>query len=117
MLVLRRVLALLIAFPVAVVLIMFAIANRHAVQLVLDPLRPDAPMVSLVLPFYTYLFAALLAGVVLGGCAAWFSQSRWRRAARLRSHEAARWQAEADRLTRERDQAAMNQRGIATARS
>jgi hypothetical protein len=33
----------------------------------------------------------------------WASQGRWRKAARLKAKEAARWHAEADRLTRERD--------------
>jgi hypothetical protein len=33
----------------------------------------------------------------------WLSQSRWRRSARVQGKAAARWHAEADRLTRERD--------------
>jgi len=101
--VLRRAMRLLVALPVAVVLITLAVANRHAVRLILDPFRPDDPVVSLVLPFYAYLFAALIIGVLTGGSAAWLAQSRWRRAARRRATEAVRWQAEADRLTRERD--------------
>jgi hypothetical protein len=59
--------------------------------------------VSLALPFYAYLFIALLLGVLLGGTAMWLSQSRWRRNARHHGRAAARWHAEADRLTRERD--------------
>ena len=101
--VLRRIVWLLIAFPAAVLLVTLAVANRHEVRLVLDPFRPETPVVSLVLPFYAYLFGTLLA----------------RRAARRHWHvahpgplaphrappqaEARRWQAEADRLTRERD--------------
>src|SRR5262245_20549897 len=94
---------LLVAVPVAIVLITLAVANRHGVRLVLDPFRPDDPVLSLVLPFYAYLFAALFMGVLIGGSAAWLAQSQWRRAARRRAAEAVRWQAEADRLTRERD--------------
>jgi uncharacterized integral membrane protein len=101
--VLRRITWILIAFPAAVVLVTLAIANRHSVQLVLDPFRPDAPALSLVLPFYAYLFAALVAGVVLGGFATWITQHHWRRSARLKTNEARRWHQEADRLTRERD--------------
>jgi hypothetical protein len=93
----------LIAFPVAVLLVTLAVANRHAVRLVLDPFRPEAPVVSLVLPFYVYLFGALVLGVLAGGTAAWMGQSRWRRTARTRAQEASRWHAEADRLARERD--------------
>jgi len=60
-------------------------------------------VLSVVLPFYGFLFGALLIGVLLGGTATWLSQSRWRRTARVRSGEARRWQTEADRLMRERD--------------
>lgn len=102
---LKRIVSLLIAFPAAALLITLAVANRHAVTLVLDPFRPEAPVVSLSLPFYVYLFAALIAGVAMGGVATWLSQSRYRRAARNRGAEARRWQAEADRLSRERDAA------------
>ncbi len=100
---LRRILWLLTAFPAAALLITLAVANRHAVRLVLDPFRPESPVLSVVLPFYAFLLGALLVGVLLGGAATWFSQGRWRRTARQRSGEAKRWQAEADRLTRERD--------------
>lgn len=100
---LRRIAWILIAFPVAVVLVALAIANRHSVQLILDPFRPEAPAMSLVLPFYAYLFVALVVGVVLGGAATWVTQRHWRRSARVKTHEARRWHAEADRLTRERD--------------
>lgn len=100
---LRRIVLLLVAFPAAALLITLAIANRHSVRLVLDPFRPDAPVLSMVLPFYAYLFAALFVGILLGGTAVWLGQGRWRRTARNRAQEAMRWQAEADRLARERD--------------
>lgn len=100
---LKRIFWLLTAFPAAALLITLAVANRHSVRLVLDPFRPDAPVLSIVLPFYGFLFGTLLIGVLLGGTATWLSQGRWRRTARQRSGEAKRWQGEADRLMRERD--------------
>ena len=100
---LRRIVWLLIALPAGLLLVTLAVANRHEVRLVLDPFRPEAPVVSIVLPFYAYLLAALVVGVLLGGVAMWMSQSRWRRSARVQGKAAARWHAEADRLTRERD--------------
>lgn len=100
---LRRIIGLLIAFPAALLLVTLAVANRHSVKLVLDPFRPETPVISLQLPFYVYLLGALIAGVVLGGMATWASQGRWRKTARQRTQDAMRWQAEADRLTRERD--------------
>ena len=99
----RRIIWLAIVFPAAAALVTLAIANRHRVRLVLDPFRPADPTISLVLPFYAYLFGALLLGVVVGGLATWMTQATWRRYARQRAAEARRWQAEADRLTRERD--------------
>ncbi len=113
---LKRIASLLLAFPLAVVLVAIAVANRHAVKLVLDPFRPEAPALSVSLPFYAYLFGALLIGVLAGGAAAWIGQSRWRRTARHRTQEAVRWRAEADRLARERDaqvQAGGGAKGIA----
>lgn len=100
---LRRIVWLLIAFPAGLLLVTLAVVNRHEVRLVLDPFRPEAPVVSLVLPFYAYLFGILLIGVLLGGTAMWMSQARWRRSARLQGRAAARWHGEADRLIRERD--------------
>ena len=104
---LRRVVWLLVAFPAAAILVTLAVANRHAVRLVLDPFRPEEPVLWIDLPFYAYLLIALVIGVALGGTATWMTQSRWRRTARRRAQEALRWQAEADRLARERDQAAV----------
>ena len=68
---LRRIVWFVVAFPVAVLLVTLALANRHGVRLVLDPFRPADPTLSLVLPFYAYLFGALLLGVVIGGLATW----------------------------------------------
>jgi uncharacterized integral membrane protein len=99
---LRRFVWILVAFPVAVLLLTLAVANRHGVSLVLDPFRSDEPVLFLVLPFYAYLFGVLLIGIVIGGLATWVAQARWRRTARRRAAEARRWQAEADRLSRER---------------
>ena len=97
----------LIWFPIALVafvaLVTLCVANRDPVRLVLDPFRPDAPVISMTLPLYAYLIAALILGVVLGGMATWFGQGRWRKTARVKAQDAMRWQAEADRLARERD--------------
>lgn len=103
---LGRILGLIIGFVAAVFLVTLAVANRHLVRLVLDPFNPESPVVSIDLPFYAYLFAMLIAGVVLGGFATWVGQSKWRRTARGRTQELIRWKAEAERLAREREAAA-----------
>lgn len=109
----KRLFTLLIAFPAAAALLALAVANRHAATLVLDPFNPSAPLVSVSLPFYVYVFAALIVGVMLGGTATWLNQARWRRQARTQAAEARRWQSEADRLARERDASiAERERGL-----
>lgn len=110
---LKRILWLLVAFPAGALLITLAVANRHPARLVLDPFRPETPVISIELPFYAFLFGALVLGVLLGGVATWLSHSRWRRMARVRAQEAVRWHAEADRLMRERDAQPSGQRQLA----
>jgi len=99
----KRILWLLLGFPAAALLITLAVANRHVVRLSLDPFRSEDPVLALSMPFYFYLLGALVVGVVLGGVATWLAQGDWRRTARARTQESIRWQAEAERLMRERD--------------
>lgn len=112
---LRRIVSLLIAFPLGAILVAIAVSNRHSVQLILDPFRPESPAVSVQLPFYAYLLGALVLGVILGGLATWMGQSRWRSTARTQGQRAARWQAEADRLARERDKSVAGDAQLAIA--
>ncbi len=101
---LARLLSLILIVPLGILLVTLAVTNRHEVNLVLDPFRPQDPALALELPFSAFLLISLLIGILAGGFAVWLRQGRWRRAARVRSDEARRWQAEADRLTRERDE-------------
>lgn len=100
---LRRLVWFPIALVAAALLVTLSVANRDPVRLILDPFRPDAPVISMTLPLYAYLLGALTVGVILGGISTWLGQGRWRRTARQKAQDAMRWQAEADRLTRERD--------------
>ena len=99
-----RFLSLFFVVPLGILLVTLAVINRHDVAFALNPFRPEDPTTALVLPFYVYLLFAVLLGVLLGGFAVWLGQGRWRRAARSRSDEVQHWQAEADRLVRERDE-------------
>ena len=98
-----RIARTLLAVAAGLLLLALAVANPHPVSLALDPFN-DPPALALELPFFAYIFAALMLGVLLGGMSTWVGQSRWRRTARARTQDAMRLQAEADRLTRERDQ-------------
>ncbi len=112
---LRRLVSLLIAFPLGVVLVALAVSNRHPVQLILDPFKPESPALALELPFYAYILSALVLGVILGGVVTWMSQSRWRRTARVQGQRAQRFEAEADRLTRQQDTDIPNTKQLAFA--
>lgn len=105
----RRLVSLLIAFPLGIVLVAIAVSNRHAVQLILDPFRPENPALAVNLPFYLYLLGALIVGAILGGAATWLGQSRWRKTARVQGQRAQRFEAEAERLTRVYEAEAANQ--------
>jgi uncharacterized integral membrane protein len=109
-----RALGLLTGLLAAMFLLTVAVANRHCVRLVLDPFSntpgescttASNAIITVDLPFYAYLFAMLISGVILGGMATYMSQMKWRKAARLRTQDSIRWKAEADRLVRERDAA------------
>ncbi|MEJ8570531.1 LapA family protein [Microbaculum marinum] len=86
----RRLVQFLIYLPLAVILIVLSVANRHPVTISLDPFNGTDPAVSVTLPLFLIIFAALLVGVVVGGTAAWLSQGKWRRRARVHRQEAAR---------------------------
>lgn len=107
-----RLIGLLVMLTTALVLVTLAVINRHEVRLILDPFNPKDPEFFLPLPLYGFLFAMLIVGVVLGGMASWFSQGKWRKTARQRTQDAMRWKAEAERLTRERDERVTEQKQL-----
>jgi uncharacterized integral membrane protein len=72
--------------PLGVILVVFAVANRHMVTVSFDPFNSHDPALSLELPLFVVIVAVAILGVVVGGSATWFGQRRWRSAAR--QHEA-----------------------------
>ena len=76
----------LVLIPLGLILIVFAVANRHLVTLSFDPFNSVDPSVAVTLPLFVVIIAVAIAGVVAGGSATWFRQRHWRRAARR--HEA-----------------------------
>lgn len=98
-----RLIKLLAMTVTAIVFVAIAVSNRQNATLILDPFRPENPVLQITAPFFVYLFGALLLGMVLGGIASWLSQGKWRKTARQRTREAYQWKQEADRLTQERD--------------
>jgi uncharacterized integral membrane protein len=96
----RKVVTALILIPLAIVLITFAVANRQTVVVSLDPFDQAHPALALALPLFALVLALVIAGVVVGGIAAWLKQSKWRRAARLAQAQARELRAELERLKR-----------------
>jgi uncharacterized integral membrane protein len=78
----------LVLIPLAIVVVLLAIANRGSVRLSLDPFSVDQPMLAYNLPLYLVLFGAVMLGVLIGGIATWFGQGGHRRAERRYRREA-----------------------------
>jgi uncharacterized integral membrane protein len=84
----NRFLLIVVFVPLAVVLIALAVANRDLTAFTLDPFNPGNPALTLQLPLFVLLFAALAIGLIVGSAATWFKQGRYRKLARQRSQEA-----------------------------
>ena len=82
----RKFFTALIVIPLALIFVVFAVANRHFVTVSFDPFNSADPSISVSLPLFVLIIAVGVLGVIAGGCATWFGQRRWRRAAR--QHEA-----------------------------
>jgi uncharacterized integral membrane protein len=78
----------LILVPVALAVVLFAVANRGAVRVSFDPISRDAPTIAFDVPLFAVVLAALAAGVLIGGFAAWLAQGKHRKAARRNRREA-----------------------------
>jgi hypothetical protein len=98
--VLRKIAAVVILVPLGMVLVAFAVANRNAVTVSLDPFSKAEPAVAVTLPLYQLVFAILILGVVVGGVATWLGQGGWRRLARRLERDLAALRTELDGLRR-----------------
>jgi hypothetical protein len=97
----RKLIIVLVAVPLAVVLIALAVVNRKPVLLTLDPLGGTDTGLSLEAPFFLFLLGAFACGLVVGGIATWIDQGKWRRLAREETRQARDWRRQADRLEKE----------------
>jgi uncharacterized integral membrane protein len=78
----RKFIAAVILVPLAILMVMFAVANRGSVPISLDPFSAEAPALTVHVPLFLLLLIVLIIGVLVGGIAAWLRQSKWRGAAR-----------------------------------
>ncbi|UQD72981.1 DUF1049 domain-containing protein [Bradyrhizobium japonicum] len=84
----RKFLTALIVIPVGLILVTFAVANRHFVTVSFDPFITNDPSLSVTLPLFLLLILVAALGVLAGGCAVWLGQRHWRRAARRNDADA-----------------------------
>ena len=78
----RKFFGVVLVVALAVIFVVFAVANRHWVTVSFDPLVSADPSFSITMPLFLVIILSVATGVVAGGCATWFRQRRWRRAAR-----------------------------------
>src|SRR5258708_39342380 len=80
--VMRKFFTWLVLIPLGLILLVFAVANRHLVTLSFDPFNSSDPSVAVRLPLFVVIIAVAILGVVAGGSATWFRHRPLRRAAR-----------------------------------
>ena len=88
----------LLLLPVAVLVVLLAVANRAPVQLSLDPFSQEAPEFATQAPLFAVIFASVMLGVVIGGIATWLAQGKHRRARRQYRREAQHLKLETERM-------------------
>ena len=78
----RKFLAIVILAPLAIIIVMIAVANREVIALSFDPFDPVQPVLTVRMPMFILIFVLVGIGVLVGGTAAWLRQSKWRARAR-----------------------------------
>jgi uncharacterized integral membrane protein len=96
----RRLLNWLVLLPLAILLVLFAIANRNGVILSFDPFEGKESPLTISLPLFIVIFAALIFGILIGWLISLARQWRLWRAARAAENELARTKAELESLRR-----------------
>ena len=84
----RKLVTFIVLIPLAVLIVMFAVANRARVMVSLDPFNPMQPALAIEPPIFVLAFILVGLGVLIGGIAAWLRQHRWRLRARRAEAEA-----------------------------
>lgn len=100
---LQRLFLIFVVVPLAIVLVVFAVANRHPVTVSLDPFGSDAPSLTATVPLFLLILLLLALGVIFGGLSTWMGQAKWRKMARHLDRETRALRAERGALRAERD--------------
>ena len=84
----------LVFWPLAIVVVAVAVANRNPVLLSFDPFNVTAPAVAFHVPLYLIVLGASLVGLILGGWSSYLAQAPARRAARMTEQKVKRLERE-----------------------
>lgn len=99
----RKFVIYLVLVPLAIMILLFAAANRQAVTVSFDPFSTNDPAVAFNMPLFVLIFVLVILGVIIGGFAAWLRQGRHRRNARLLEREVRVLRGENEILSRRPD--------------
>lgn len=94
----RTVIKAILLGPLAIAAVLFSVANRASVMVVVDPFTQGPGALSVPVPLYMLVLGALILGVIIGGMFTWITQGKHRKAARASRRAADQARAEADRL-------------------
>lgn len=94
----RSVLRIIVFVPLGLVFLFFAVANRGAVKIFLDPFPGGEAAPSFEAPLYLVVLASIALGVVAGSLSSWFAHGRYRRAAKVARVDAKKARSEAEQL-------------------
>ena len=96
----RKIISAVILAPLAILIVLFAVANREPIAISFDPFNSAQPAFAMRVPLFILILLLLLIGVIVGGIAAWLRQSKWRRTARRLESEVRELRAELEGLGR-----------------
>ncbi|WP_279482743.1 LapA family protein [Aureimonas sp. SK2] len=81
-----KILSILVLGPLAILLVVFCVANRAPVPVSLDPIG-TLPQFVYEVPLFVLLIGAVIAGLILGGFGTWVTQRHYRAKASRRADE------------------------------
>ncbi|WP_417578767.1 lipopolysaccharide assembly protein LapA domain-containing protein [Pelagibacterium sp.] len=76
----KRIIGWLVLVPICLLVLVFALANRHTVAVNFNPLvAVDEAAPGYGVPLFLVIYAVLFIGISLGGLAVWFTQGTHRK--------------------------------------
>ena len=90
----------LVLLPVFAIVVLLAVANDQTVTVSLNPFDSTDTVLSMDIPLYQLGFGLFAVGVLCGGFVMWNSQRKYRKKAKQKGYDAAKWQNRAERAER-----------------